>query len=303
MKRFHGVRAGKAHEYSLILSIGKASGFLSSMVGRNLSGCVTIWRDVQAVGKKLWRSHRLYSQRMRRTQRPEKNNRTPVVIGIDGTWVKLKGKKTAVAIAVDTDGATITIALSNEQHEEELKQFLEKIAHELGIPVSQLAIVTDDLDTYKKVSEEKHLPHQVSLSGAKRNVKRRLKGLVGLIAHPYLEQLTHILDPPQKDAAETILKKLINDPLLWQTREKTPRETYRRLVRDMLRKWMYYTAYLRYPQIPFPTTNNRAEQGFGRSKIRYPLTRGFKSKGGIINYFILTQMVGMKRFADLAKLC
>ena len=40
-----------------------------------------------------------------------------------------------------------------------------------------------------------------------------------------------------------------------------------------------------------PATNNRTEQGIGKSKVRFKTVRGFKSVGGALAGIALTQWV------------
>jgi hypothetical protein len=47
----------------------------------------------------------------------------------------------------------------------------------------------------------------------------------------------------------------------------------RELVVDLAEKWRSLVCYQRNPGVP--RTNNRTEQGIGRSKIRYKTMRGF----------------------------
>jgi len=227
-----------------------------------------------------------------------------VVVGIDGAYVKVKGKTQPVLLANNQkDGTTITVALGNEKHEADVYQFLKQVAAILGLPVTYIGgLVTDDLDTYKIVSEKQHLSHQICLAHVKKNTTIRLEKLANKIPKPYYDLMASILSPPERIQGEKILKRLIADPRLWKHGKRNKYwVSLRRLVSDLLQYWKYYTAYQ--TNLLLPTTNNRTEQAIGRSKIRYPLTRGFKSTDGVLNFFTITQEIGMKRFAEIAKLC
>ena len=61
----------------------------------------------------------------------------------------------------------------------------------------------------------------------------------------------------------------------------------RRLVVDLLGRWPALVFYQERPWVP--ATNNRTEQGIGKSKVRFKTTRGFKSIGGALAGIALTQ--------------
>lgn len=282
--------------YSAGLSYQKCAGLMECILGRRLESFITIWRDVQAVGEKL-----------RRVTFPTVRA-GKVVVGLDGAYVKVKGKKQPVIIATNhEDGnTTITVDLGDEMKERELAEFMRKVAKKLGVKTSSRkikGIVTDDLDTYKLVSAKHKLPHQVCLAHVKKNVGKRLFLLKRKIPKDYLQSVAKVLDPP-KLANDQILKDLLKDPKLWRSGSKNKHwVALRGIVSDLLRNWSNYTAYLKYPEANLPTTNNKTEQAVGRSKIRYKTTRGFKSKEGVLNFFYLTQYFGMKNYHQIALNC
>lgn len=282
--------------YSAGLSYQKCSGFLNGMLGQEIESFVTIWRDVQAIGENLRRSHVPIS----RSKRGDK-----VVVGLDGTYVKLKGKTQPVLVATNQEeGTLITVELGDEWREKELKAFFKEVIKLLGLR-NISGLTSDDLDTYKEVSLKYRKPHQVCLAHVKKNLTKRLNKLAKLkrtVPKEYIERLANILDPPEKDNNQ-ILKDLLKDPKLWKKGKANKHwVTYRNIVTDLLRNWDNYIAYLAHPEANLATTNNRTEQSIGRSKIRYKLTRGFKSKMGVLNFFYLTQHTGMHKFQEIAQL-
>lgn len=297
--------------YSAGLSYQKSSGFLSGMLGKEMESFVTIWRDVQAIGEKLRRSHLPQFRTIRtkgeskkggESKNGESKKGAKVVVGLDGTYVKVAGKTQPVIVATSQeDGAIISIDLGDEWKEKELKAFFKEVAKLLGIK-NILGLTSDDLTTYKSLSLKYKLPHQVCLAHVKKNLTKKLQKLAKLkqtVPKIYLEKLANILDPPQK-ANDQILKELLKDPKLWKKGKRNKHwVTYRNIVTDLLRNWDNYIAYLAHPEANLVTTNNKTEQSIGRSKVRYKLTRGFKSKEGVLNFFYLTQYTGLHKFQEI----
>lgn len=277
--------------YSAGLSYEKCAGFLCGMLGKQVESFVTIWRDVQIIGDKL-----------RRSKLPQVRD-TKVVVGLDGTYVRVKGQEQPVLVATkNNDGTIIGVNLANEWQEKQLRQFVKDVAKELGSR-NITGLITDDLDTYKLVSERFKLTHQVCLGHVKKNLGKRLAKLKKKIPKVYIEKLASTLDPPSVDSDQT-LKDLLRDDKLWKKGKYNKHwVAYRMIVGDLLRNWHNYTAYLKHPRDSLPTTNNRTEQAIGRSKIRYRLTRGFKSQEAVLNFFYLTQYTGMHQFDKIAAVC
>lgn len=282
--------------YSAGLSYQKCSGLLECILGRNLESFITIWRDVQTIG-----------ERLRRATLPI-IRAGKIVVGLDGAYVKVKGEKQPVIIATNTsDGnTTITVDLGDEMKEKELVEFMKKVGKKLGVsaPSRKIKGVTsDDLDTYKLVSLKYKLPHQVCLAHVKKNVGKRVHLLKKNTPQSYLDQVAKVLDPPQLEN-DQILKDLLKDPKLWRSGKRNKHwVSLRGIVTDLLRNWGNYTAYLKYPEANLSQTNNQTEQAVGRSKVRYKLVRGFKSKEGVLNFFYLTQYFGMKNYYQIALNC
>lgn len=277
--------------YASGLSFAKASCFLSSMLEKETGAAMTLWRDVQQISERL-RRQKIMIPRVKGAQ---------VVVGVDGTYVKVSGQEQPLLLAVNMEsGETITVIPGNEWKTKELEVFLKAVAKELGVKVSNLKIVSDDLDMYKQAAQkQKLLHHQVCLGHVKKNLGKRMKKLKGKLPEGYLDKLKTILDPPDED----LLNQLLKDPKLWIHPKKQCKSwiAYRGIIGDLKRNWKEYTAYLTDPQLP--TSNNRTEQGIGRSKVRYKLTRGFGSQSGALNFFTLTQHYGMKHYQQISSAC
>jgi transposase-like protein len=112
------------------------------------------WRDVQEEGKLIRR--RMKWKRAR-------------VVGVDGAWMN----GTGIMVAVDLgDGQLLSIAEIDEKEKAEVETWLKTLKQRHKISV----IVTDDLATYKEITDELELGHQVCQFHVRRWVGRYLKG-------------------------------------------------------------------------------------------------------------------------------
>lgn len=222
---------------------------------------MTSWRDVQEAGLAAARRRAL-----------------PVsvaVMGADETVLRVKGKQQVVGFVVEPgSGEVLGLELLVQQDTLAFVRWLKGYAQRLGVKV----MVSDDLATYKPVVEELGVEHQVCLAHVRKNVRRRLKEIAGGEAEKAkVAQL--VRDLPKAGGLELLeLEKAVRSaPKL------------RELVVDLAQKWRSLVCYQRNPGVP--KTNNRTEQGIGRSKIRYKTLRGFKSEAGLLNGLYLTQWV------------
>jgi transposase-like protein len=222
---------------------------------------MTSWRDVQEAGLGA----------ARKLVRPA----AVAVIGADESVLKVKGKQRVVGFVVEPDGGELLgLELLIRQDSHAFIQWLKQYAQGLGVKV----IVSDDLATYKPVVEELGVEHQVCLAHVRKNVKRRLKEIEGW--------------EPEKAKVAELLQELSREggvALLELEKEVRSAPKLRELLVDLAEKWRNLVCYQREPGVP--KTNNRTEQGIGRSKIRYKTLRGFKSEAGLMNGLYLTQWV------------
>lgn len=234
---------------------------------------MTSWRDVQEAGMAL-------------RQGPGKLG--PIeVIGADETVVKVKGQKMVLGFMVNpATGELLGLELLVEQDAQAFMNWLRPYVERHGVQV----VVTDDLVTYKPVVEELGVEHQVCLAHVRKNVNRRLKEIEGW--------------EREKEKIRTLIQELPPDggkELLELEKAVRGGSKLRELVVDLCEKWRSLICYQRRGGVP--GTNNRTEQGIGRSKIRYKTLRGYKSVTGMLNGLQLTQWVWRpKVVGDLAAL-
>ena len=254
-------RASQSHRLIALAAIMQALG-LSCSVTAHLLGIIskaTVWRDVQKLGIAL------------RGQPSVKG--AVKVIGADETWVKLKGQAVALGFMVDAQtGQTLGIEILVERDSHAFLLWLSKIAKEVGAEV----LVSDDLSTYKPVSERLCLKHQVCLTHVGKNVTKRLKKLPGQEA--VKDAVREIIKelPPWGEKALKELAKILRHNAPW-----------RMFLRELADK--YNSLCLHLHEKGVPATNNVTERAIGRSKVRYKTLRGFKSEQGMLNLFALTQ--------------
>src|SRR5919106_951865 len=245
------LRALVALSWALGLSHQSVS-YLLVALGASIAK-MTSWRDVQEAG--LGAARRLVL--------PE-----PVaVMGADETVLKVKGRQRVVGLVVEPgSGEVLGFELLTQQDSPAFIRWLKQYAQGLGVAV----IVSDDLATYKPVVEELGVEHQVCLAHVRKNVKRRLQEIKGWA--PEKEKIAELLQelPREGGLALMELEKVVRSvPKL------------RELVVELAQRWRSLVCYQGKPGVP--RTNNRTEQGIGRSKIRYKTMRGFKSVAGMIN--------------------
>ena len=219
------------------------------------------WRDVQQEGKQIrqklkWRSAR--------------------VVGVDGAWLAGKG----IMVAVDLgDGELLAIAEIDEKEKSAVAAWLKtlKQKHKIG------AIVSDDLASYKEITDELELGHQICQFHVRRWVGKALKALEKelppewLYVIPKVQELIHDL-PVNGDKVLYELWKEMPGRKTRPDEKRTPLEKLRDLVLRLSKDWENYIEFYSDPGIPW--TNNRTEQIIGRLKSRAKRVRGYKSSQG-----------------------
>lgn len=229
------------------------------------------WRDVQEEGKRM---------RRRLKWKPAR------VVGIDGAWMN----GTGVMVAVDLgDGQLLSIAEIDEKDKAEVEQWLKSLKqkHKIGV------VVTDDLATYKEITEDLGLGHQICQFHVRRWVGK------------YLKQAEKEI-PPEWKYVLVIIRQLIDElPInggavlykVWKeipgrttkpNQKRTPLEKLRDVVLRMSRDWVRYIEFYSDPGIPW--TNNQTEQVIGKLKNRAKRVRGYKtSQGRLIGSLVASQ--------------
>ena len=219
------------------------------------------WRDVQEAGKRIrcrlkWKAAR--------------------VVGVDGAWMSGKG----IMVAVDLgDGELLAIAEIDEKEKGAVKAWLKtlKQKHKIG------AIVSDDLASYKEITDELELGHQICQFHVRRWVGKALKTLEKelppewLYVIPKVQELIHDL-PVNGSKILYELWKEMPGRTTKPEEKRTPLEKLRDLMLRLSKDWERYIEFYSDPGIPW--TNNRTEQIIGRLKNRAKRVRGYKNNPG-----------------------
>jgi hypothetical protein len=222
---------------------------------------MSVWRDLQEAGQAI--RQKLKWKRTR-------------VVGVDGAWVGGKGIMVAVEMG---KGELLALAEIDEKEKAAVAAWLRvlKQKHKIG------AIVTDDLSSYKEITEELELGHQVCQFHVRRWVGRALKKLEKelppewLHSIPKIQELIDIL-PVNGSKVLYELWKEMPGRTTKPNEERTPLEKLRDLVLRLANDWERYIEFYSDPGIPW--TNNRTEQIIGRMKNRAKRVRGYKSSDG-----------------------
>jgi len=226
---------------------------------------MTVWRDLQQQAEQL--------EKRRRWQ--------PVrVLGIDGLYPLVKGKKQAVLLAVDLgNGQPVAIGQVDESNPWAVRRWLEPLVQRLGVSV----IVSDDLASFRKVAEMLGVEHQVCQFHVRRWVGRALRELRETVPKEWLwvlDEIKQLLDelPPEGSRRLFELWKQIPERRSGQGQPLSPLSQLRDLLIRLSEHWQSYRVFDWDKDVPW--TNNRTEQVIGRIKMRSRTVRGYKSWRG-----------------------
>lgn len=227
---------------------------------------MTVWRDLQEQAE-LHRKHR--------------QPKSVRVLGVDGAYPLIKGKKSPVLIAVDLgDGKPIAIGNVDESSSDAVRRWLEPLVKRLGVSV----IVTDDLASFRKVAGQLGLEHQVCQFHVRRWVGRHLRELQKTVPEEWdwvLDEIRDLLDELPKEGRNRLFELWMQIPghRVGQTGALSPLEKLRKLLIRLSDHWDSYRLFDQHIDVPW--TNNRTEQAIGRMKIRSRTVRGYKSWPGM----------------------
>jgi transposase-like protein len=232
-------------------------------------GRMSAWRDVQDQA----------GQRKKQAQWGQVR-----VLGLDGAYVRGWGGTQAVLVAVDLGtGQPVALGAVDEKDPQAVKKFLEPLVQRLGVSV----VVTDDLASYKKVTEQLGLEQQICQFHLRRWVGRALWELEPQLA-PEWQKVVHevkqlVTDlPAQGDKRLLELYRQIPESRQGRMNEPySPLDQLRHLLARMMTDWAKYRTF--FWQAGVPWTNNGTERAIGRMKLRARTVRGYKTEAGMLN--------------------
>jgi transposase-like protein len=193
-----------------------------------------------------------------------------------------------VLIAVDLGaGQPVSIGYVDEHDPQAVRRWLEPLVKKMGVSV----IVTDDLITYRVVSEKLALEHQICQFHVRRWVGKTVKELKEAVPKEWvwvLDEIKALLDELAPEGSQRLLalykqlparQSAIDEP-------RTPLEQLRWLLIRLSEHWANYRIFDWQTDVPW--TNNGSEQIIGRMKMRSRTVRGYKSKDGMLNALLVT---------------
>lgn len=234
------------------------------------------WRDVQERAGQLTR---------------QQKGRKVRVLGLDAGYFKGMGETQAVMVAVDMgDGQPVAIGFVDERDPQAVKRFLRPLVQQLGVSV----VVTDDLMTYRPVTAQLDLEHQVCQFHLRRWVGRTLRELRKTVPEEWLwvvEEIQVMIDELPHDGERRLVQlwKQIPENRRGRMDEPySPLDHLRYLLIRLAENWRRYRVFDYDRDVPW--TNNLTEQAIGRMKMRSRTVRGYKSKQGMLNALMLAGM-------------
>jgi len=227
---------------------------------------MSVWRDLQE------QANLLEKQRHWKPVR---------VLGVDGVYPLVKGKKRSVLIAVDLgDGRPVAIGQVDESNPQAVRRWLEPLVKRLGVSV----IVTDDLASFRSVAEKLGLEHQVCQFHVRRWVGRTLHELRETVPKEWqwvLDEIKGLLNELPLEGSRRLFElwKQIPERRTGQGQPLSPLSQLRALLIRLSEHWPTYRVFDWDKDVPW--TNNGTEQAIGRMKMRSRTVRGYKSWPGM----------------------
>lgn len=228
---------------------------------------MTAWRDVQEQAEHV---------RQQRKQKPVR------VLGLDGAYVRGWGEAQPVLVAVDLgNGEPVAIGYVDENKPQAVRRWLEPLVKQLGVSV----IVTDDLASYKTVTNKLDVEHQICQFHVRRWVGRALKELRETVPEEWrkvVDEVKEIISelPPEGSKRLFELWKQIPERRAGRDQPLSPLDQLRYLLLRLSQHWANYRIFTWQNDVPW--TNNGTEQVIGRMKMRSRTVRGYKSRNGML---------------------
>ena len=283
--------------YVLGLSYGAVEDLLSAM-GMPLAK-TTVYENVQEAGMTArQQQHQVLLQ-----------GGTRAVIGSDGTYLKVKGHEVGVQVVVDDrDSALLGLEIIVSENAEDVLGVVRTVAEQVQAEV----LVSDDLDTYKRVADALDLDHQICRSHVKRNVdalaeefREQLKTKepipAGVASSPEqlekdLEQLQELVRARPQDAEvrlEQWYGRYQQAPQPKVGERHTAWFRLRMLITRLWERWRRLTLDQRRGDLD--GTHNSSERMSGWwIKERYRTMRGYKRTESVCNVVTLTAHLGVR---------
>lgn len=229
------------------------------------------------------------------------------VIGSDGTYVKVKGQEVGVQVVVDdATGELLGLEIVVSESAEAVLDVVRAVAEQVEAEV----LVSDDLDSYKRVADALGLEHQICRNHVKRNVDALAEELQkqaeagepipeGVDSSPsqlgedlaLLRELVRVRPADGEDQLERLYERYKEAPQPKVGQRHPVWFRMRMLITRLWERWRRLTLDQRRGDLD--GTNNRCERCNGWwIKERYRTMRGYKRTESIRNVVILTARMG-----------
>ena len=241
---------------------------------RGIAGVFTVF-GVGISRMTAWRDEQEWAQQLKR----KKMNKAVRVLGVDGAYVRGWGETRPVLVAVDL-GTEQPVALGyvDEKDPQAVRRWLTPLVQQLGVSV----IVTDDLVTYRSVSDKLGLEHQVCQFHVRRWVGKTLHELRQTLPEEWvwvLAEIKQLLGELPIEGSRRLLELYKQIPERFASQADaplTPLEKLRLLLIRLSDHWPTYRVFDWQQDVPW--TNNGTERVIGRMKMRSRTVRGYKSE-------------------------
>jgi transposase-like protein len=281
--------------YMLGLSYGAVEDFTHAL------GCgvgkTTVYNNVQAAGEAA----------RKRVRHNVQTGGQRKVIGVDGTFVKVKGESVGIEVVVDdASGELLGLEIVTSENSAEILEVIQEVAELVDAEV----LVSDDHGAYQEVVDEIGTEHQICRNHAKRNVDELTASIRKQLAHSTpppagceltedqvladldtLQQLIRERPPDGEVQLEAMYDRYKTVPKPPPHTRHSPWYRARMLVTRLWNRWRNLTLDQRRDDLD--GTNNSSERLIGWwIKERYRTMRGYKREASIKNVVHLTALLG-----------
>ena len=283
--------------YVLGLSYGAIEDFLWALgcgIGKTMA-----YYDVQEAG--------IAARQQQKRQVQEGGQR--LVVGADGTYVKVKGELVGIEVVVDDQtGELLGLDIISSEHADEIRGIITDVMTEVEAEV----LVSDGHGAYSEIADDLGKEQQICRNHTKRNVDDLADSLTRQLKRKEPPPEETSLTPEQlvEDLAQ--LKQLVRErPADGEEQLETMYDRYkdvpappgktkhsvwyrmRMLVTRLWNRWRKLTLDLTRPELKMDGTNNSSERLIGWwIKERYRTMRGYKRQESIRNVVSLTTLMG-----------
>lgn len=260
----------------------------------------TIYRITQAAGEQVRHLRRVWL---------EQTAGKVSVVGADLTYLRCRGEKVALAVAIDAQtGVTLDVEILDNEETETMRAWLGPLLKLVDAEV----LSSDDQDVFKAVADSEDVRHQI----CRQHVTRNVLNFVAQTAERVLSA-----PPPVPEGLDVTPEQLLEDLALLEwivlghpenapqllaklyerySQAPAPRKGKRatiwyRMRNHVLRLWNHWHRHTCYRTpltdgaIPVEETNNATERVIGWGiKERYRTMRGYKREDSIRNVAMLT---------------